>query len=86
MKNSNAALLLATLVVGCNPDDQGITGTSAEGADPTARTMSAKLTRPVDLGASGNFVILGKSGISTVPQSTVTGNIGVSPKIGRAHV
>ncbi|HEX7479601.1 MAG TPA: ice-binding family protein [Polyangiales bacterium] len=31
------------------------------------------------LGTAGNFVILSKSGISTVPQSAITGNIGVSP-------
>ncbi|MFZ2914811.1 MAG: ice-binding family protein [Rectinemataceae bacterium] len=34
---------------------------------------------PVDLGSAGDFVILSKSGISTVPTSDVTGNIGVSP-------
>jgi hypothetical protein len=33
----------------------------------------------VDLGAACNYAILAKSGISTVPVSTVTGNIGVSP-------
>jgi hypothetical protein len=34
---------------------------------------------PVDLGTAGDFVILAKTGISTVPTSAVTGNIGVSP-------
>ena len=34
---------------------------------------------PVDLGTSGNYVILAKSGVSTVPVSAVTGDIGVSP-------
>ncbi len=34
---------------------------------------------PVSLGTAGNFVILAKSGISTVPSSAVTGDIGVSP-------
>lgn len=34
---------------------------------------------PVNLGTAGNFVILSKSGISTVPPSAITGNIGVSP-------
>jgi hypothetical protein len=34
---------------------------------------------PVNLGTAGNFVILAKSGISTVPASIVTGDIGVSP-------
>ena len=34
---------------------------------------------PVNLGAAGNFAILAKSGISTVPPSVITGDIGVSP-------
>ena len=34
---------------------------------------------PVDLGTAGNFVILAKSGISTIPTSAITGDIGVSP-------
>ncbi len=34
---------------------------------------------PVSLGTAGNFAILAKSGIDTVPASVITGNIGVSP-------
>jgi Ice-binding-like/Bacterial Ig-like domain len=34
---------------------------------------------PVNLGAAGGFAILAKSGVSTVPASAVTGNLGVSP-------
>ncbi len=34
---------------------------------------------PVLLGQAGDYVILAKSGIDTVPSSAVTGNIGVSP-------
>ncbi|MDQ3369044.1 MAG: ice-binding family protein [Myxococcota bacterium] len=34
---------------------------------------------PVNLGTAGNFVILAKSGITTVPTSAVTGDLGVSP-------
>jgi hypothetical protein len=34
---------------------------------------------PVLLGTAGDFVILAKSGITNVPQSTITGDIGVSP-------
>lgn len=34
---------------------------------------------PVGLGTAGNYVILAKSGISTVPPSAVTGDLGVSP-------
>ena len=39
---------------------------------------------PVDLGTAGNFVILSKSGISDVPTSAITGNIGTSPITGAA--
>jgi hypothetical protein len=34
---------------------------------------------PVELGSAGNFAILAKSGISTVPTSAVTGDLGISP-------
>src|SRR5665811_721274 len=34
---------------------------------------------PVNMGKAGNFVILAKTGVDTVPTSKVTGNIGVSP-------
>ncbi|HEY8890469.1 MAG TPA: ice-binding family protein [Clostridium sp.] len=34
---------------------------------------------PVNLGTAGNYAILSKSGISSVPNSIITGNIGVSP-------
>jgi len=34
---------------------------------------------PVDLGSAGNFAILAKSGITNVPTSAITGDIGVSP-------
>jgi hypothetical protein len=43
----------------------------------TGSTLAAGVS--VDLGTAGNFVILAKSGISTVPTSAVTGNIGLSP-------
>ncbi len=33
----------------------------------------------VDLGSAGSFVILAKSGITNVPTSIITGNLGVSP-------
>lgn len=34
---------------------------------------------PVLLGTAGNFVILAKSAVSTVPESVITGDVGVSP-------
>ncbi|MDB6056914.1 MAG: hypothetical protein JWO95_758 [Verrucomicrobiales bacterium] len=39
---------------------------------------------PVDLGVAGDFVILSKSGITDVPASAITGNIGTSPITGAA--
>ena len=36
-------------------------------------------TAPINLGTAGNYAILAKSGISSVPNSVITGNIGVSP-------
>jgi hypothetical protein len=35
--------------------------------------------QPVNLGLAGGFAILAKAGISTVPTSAVTGNLGISP-------
>jgi hypothetical protein len=45
----------------------------------TTGTVAAKGPSPVGLGQSGNFVIVAKTGISTVPASAVTGDIAVSP-------
>ncbi|PKM45488.1 MAG: hypothetical protein CVV03_06650 [Firmicutes bacterium HGW-Firmicutes-8] len=36
-------------------------------------------TAPVNLGTAGSYAILAKTGISSVPDSVITGNIGVSP-------
>src|SRR5664280_3283408 len=41
--------------------------------------VRADVTGTVVLGAAGNFEILAKSGISTDPPSTITGDMGVSP-------
>jgi hypothetical protein len=60
---SGAALLLLSFAA-CGGSSESSGGGSAQG---------------VNLGAAGGYVILAKSGISTVPTSVVTGNIGVSP-------
>lgn len=36
-------------------------------------------TAPVPIGTAGNYAILAKTGVSSVPSSVVTGNIGLSP-------
>jgi hypothetical protein len=41
---------------------------------------------PVNLGGAGHFVILSKSGITDVPASDVTGNVGTSPITGAADL
>jgi hypothetical protein len=43
----------------------------------TGSTMGAG--QPVNLGTAGGFAILAMSGISTVPTSAITGNLGISP-------
>ena len=45
----------------------------------SGNTWAASSLPPVLLGASGNYAILAKTGISTGPPSIVTGNLGVSP-------
>ena len=45
----------------------------------TAAALAQSSPAPVDLGTSGNFVILAKTGISTTGVTSITGDIGVSP-------
>jgi hypothetical protein len=45
----------------------------------TLVNAAVETTPPVDLGTASSYTILAKSGISTVPTSAITGNIGVSP-------
>jgi hypothetical protein len=81
------ALLLASLGMACGSssgasvgdggglddgENSGESGSSGEGG-------STPSTPAVNLGTAGNYAILAKSGISTVPPSVITGNIGVSP-------
>lgn len=51
------------------------TGTAAGGPIGAISTTAGG----VPLGASGRYAILAKTGVSTVPYSVVTGNVGVSP-------
>jgi hypothetical protein len=75
--------LLAAIVAGCSADSTPITGVPAVTPTLGFSMQNAALrqikTAPVSLGTAGNFVILAKTGVSTVPKSAVTGNIGVSP-------
>lgn len=45
----------------------------------TAVVVEAESPEAVDLGAAGNYAILTKTGVTCVPPSDITGDIGVSP-------
>ena len=81
VKQWHVAMMMAALVVGCSADQTGVSGPKTDTAALVSARTGAILTNSaaVDLGTAGDFVILSKSGISTVPQSVITGNIGVSP-------
>lgn len=68
-------ILFASIVVGCGGSNSASNG----GANPSATGAVCAGTNCVNLGASGSYTILAKTGISTVPNSVVTGNVGVSP-------
>ena len=76
-----ATLLLTLAVAGCTATDNTPTGISSSLENSSAGKVSSNPRSPVPvrLGGAGGFVILSKSGISTVPPSVITGNIGVSP-------
>jgi len=57
--------------------DNALSRAGSGASEPIRDTRSTTL--PVRLGTAADFVILAKSGISTVPPSAVVGNIGVSP-------
>ncbi len=88
---ASSAFVLVSLLAACGGSDSvGTAGGNTDGGDTTdgghagdggVRADGAVAVSPggVDLGMAGSYVILAKSGISTVPTSMVTGNLGVSP-------
>jgi hypothetical protein len=85
LNRSRSALLLATMafslvMVGCSdstsPDSVSPT---APGVGPGTGGPGGNGPTPVVLGAAGGYVILAQTGISTVPTSAITGNLGISP-------
>jgi hypothetical protein len=53
--------------------------TSAPTSPPTSAPTGESDVSAVELGTAGDYVILAKTGISTVPTSAITGDIAVSP-------
>lgn len=78
LKLAASSLLLFSLPVACG-DSKNESGGQPDGAVNTDLGTNVTVGSPLSLGASGNYAILAKSGIATVPTSAVTGNIGVSP-------
>lgn len=73
-----AIMLASTVLIGCDNNSSNSDPDTGPGAG-TGVGGTGLGPAPVDLGTAGDFTILAKSGISTVPASTITGDIGVSP-------
>ena len=68
----STAILLAAIVAGCSDGGGAGSGLGATGVVCTGASC-------VNLGTAGNYAILAKAGVSSVPSSVITGNIGLSP-------
>lgn len=62
-----------------NAEDSGLVDGGRQTDAGDAGVNPAASGTPVNLRTAGSFAILAKSGISTVPPSAITGDIGVSP-------
>lgn len=71
----SAALLLAAFVAGCGGTSENTV--LGPGLGPTGGVCTG--TGCVSLGTSASYAILAKTGVATVPNSVVTGNVGLSP-------
>ena len=58
---------------------------TSAGAVANRSTSATAAQAPVNLRTAGSFAILTKSGITDVPRSTITGNVGASPITGAAN-
>ena len=79
------ALLMVAAVTGCGGSSSGSPAPAPAPVSPTLPGVGTGLNglgkgpAPVVLGGAGNYVILAKSAISTVPTSAITGNVALSP-------
>jgi hypothetical protein len=77
----NLAAMLVFGVAACG--DGGNVGTDANAGGDGRSSGDAAAGNPsrlaVALGSASSFVVLAKSGVSTVPSSAITGDVGVSP-------
>jgi len=80
-----AAMLLIGLMSSCSKEMVTPSGISSVEKSATLPSTSGTLTG-ANLGIAGDFVILSKTGITSVYKSTITGDIGTSPITGAAMV
>ena len=90
------AMLLVVLMGGCEKNldtkmssadiSSKMSSADISSGMSSAKSLNAKQQHQavVNLGVAGNFVILSKSGITDVPTSAITGDIGTSPITGAA--
>ncbi len=62
----------------------GLAASTAANSQDSQNTNTSSPVAPVNLGSASHFVILSKSGITDVPASEITGNVGTSPITGTA--
>lgn len=78
-KNILATLLIVfvVLISGCEKENTGHVG-----SNPIVIPIQTTVQLPVNLRSSFDYVILAGAGVSNVPTSIITGNIGLSPAAG----
>ncbi len=94
LSEAGAVSILLSFAVACGNVDENTGGSSSVAGAPSGvqtgtggvgGTQNSTLpplgtnTVRVNLGTANNYVVLAESGISAVPPSAITGNIGVSP-------
>lgn len=73
---AGAALMVLSLGAACGGTD----ASSTDGGSSTVKDGGSTVTpATINLGTAGSYALLAKSGISAVPTSAITGNVGVSP-------
>jgi len=90
---SAVAMLAVVLLSSCSSDQESYPSSTASltsGVNAELKTgVNSEISNQlaaVNLGVAGNFVILSKTGITSVYKSTITGDIGASPITGAAMV
>ncbi|HEU4644999.1 MAG TPA: ice-binding family protein [Burkholderiales bacterium] len=70
------AFALSAFVVGCGSGSDG--AAPAPDADPVGASCTGG-DACVTLGTAGNYAVLSRAGVTNVPASVITGNVGTSP-------